>query len=199
MPKILHVNSYYITNKLQGELVYKLDEQGCQQFVFVPVSRDYERGINDVNNLKNTVIYYKKAFNTISRLIWPVKMWLIYKTFKQVVLSSFNTEIIHSHSLIVNEITAFKYYKKTKTPYVVTVRNTDINIFLSKSFIFRRIGENILNNASAVQFLSPAYRDIQLKKIFLLIRLKLSYLKHTLFQTGLMNFGLTILQKKLNS
>lgn len=164
MPEILHVNSYYITNKLHGELVSKLDERGWQQYVFVPVSRNIEICVNEVKDLRNTVFFYKKAFNRISRLIWPVKMWMIYKAFWQIVRGSSNPEIIHSHSLIVNGFIACRYNKKTKTPYVVTVRNTDINIFLTKSYIFRRIGEYILNHASAVLFLSPAYRDIQLKK-----------------------------------
>lgn len=163
MPKILHVNSYYITNKLHGELVSKLDEYGWQQYVFLPVSSNNEIGINEVKGLKSTIFVYKKAFNTLSRLIWPVKMWLIYKAFKQIILRYLNPEIIHAHSLIVNGLIAFRYFNKTKTPYVVTLRNTDINIFLSKSFIFRRIGEKILNHSSAVLFLSPAYRDIQLK------------------------------------
>lgn len=198
MPKILHVNSYYITNKLHGELVYKLDKQGWQQYVFIPVSRNNEKGLNEVKDLKNTVFFYKKAFNLVSRLIWPIKMWMIYKVFWQIVRGSFNPEIIHSHSLIVNGYIAFRYYKKTKTPYVVTVRNTDINIFLSKSFIFRRIGENILNHSSAVLFLSPAYRDIQLKKNISSDTFKKILPKTHIIPNGINDFWLDNVEKKPN-
>ncbi len=164
MSRILHVNSYYITNKLHSELVCKLDYQGWHQYVFIPVSSNKEKGINEVKELNNTFLFYDKAFNKFIRLIWPIKIWMIYKAFKRIIKNSFVPEIIHSHSLIVNGIVAYWYHKKTNTPYIVTVRNTDINIFLSKSFIFRRIGEKILNLANAVLFISPAYRDIQLKK-----------------------------------
>src|SRR5690606_41675924 len=59
--------------------------------------------------------------------------------------------------------------RSTIFPYTTlfrsTVRNTDINIFMKKSALFRWLGYKILESASAVVVLSPAYKEIQLKSV----------------------------------
>lgn len=49
-------------------------------------------------------------------------------------------------------------------PYVVAIRNTDVNVFLKKRIDLRKQGLKILKNASAIFFLSPSYRKQVLSK-----------------------------------
>lgn len=161
--KILNVNSYFITNRLHGELIKKLDEIGFKQTVFIPVEKNHQIGLNSIESLCNSKLYYKKCFNSITRFLWPVKMLQIWQGFNKLAKNLERPDIIHAHSLFVNGLIAWKFSKKTGIPFIVTVRNTDINIFLKKSVVFRRLGERILNEASVIMFLSTAYRDIQLR------------------------------------
>jgi glycosyltransferase involved in cell wall biosynthesis len=162
--KLLHINSYYITNKLHSELVKKLDEKGFTQTVFIPIGEKKQIGINKIKGLNNTKLIYDHCFNTFTRYFWPIKMMQIWFALKRTTKTIEKPNVIHAHSLIVNGLPAWYYSKKERIPFVVTIRNTDINIFLKKSRFFRKIGERILKDASDVIFLSAAYRDTQLKK-----------------------------------
>lgn len=161
---ILHINSYFITNKLHGELVKKMDEKGYSQTVFIPVENKNQIGLNHIESLNYTNLIYDKCFNSITRFIWPVKMVQIWHRLKKIMKTVDKPDIIHAHSLFVNGLIAWNYARKSNLPFVVTVRNTDINIFFKKNILFRRLGEKILLSADGVMFLSPAYRDLQLKK-----------------------------------
>ena len=60
---------------------------------------------------------------------------------------------------------ALKLKNEKNINYIVAVRNTDINIFFRYLFHLKKIGIDIMKNASKVVFLSPAYRDFVLEKI----------------------------------
>ena len=72
---------------------------------------------------------------------------------------------IHAHTLFNGGWAARQIKKKTGVPYVVSVRNTDLNVFLAIP-LFRKIAIKIVNDAAAVQFLSAAYKDAFIKKCF---------------------------------
>ncbi len=72
---------------------------------------------------------------------------------------------IHAHTLFNGGWAARKIRKKTGVPYVVSVRNTDLNVFLSIP-AFKKIAVKIVNDAAAVQFLSVAYKDAFIKKCY---------------------------------
>lgn len=163
MNEIIHINSYYISSTLHKELVSKLKNYGYKQHVYIPIGTKKHYGKYDLENSKNVKITYSYCFNKISRLLWPIKILKIWLDFKKVYRYNSN-QIIHAHTLIVNGIIAYLAYKKWKTPYIITIRNTDINFFLKRSFIIRKIATKILDKASVVITLSPAYKDIQLPK-----------------------------------
>lgn len=71
-------------------------------------------------------------------------------------------ECIYAHTLFNGGWAARQIKRKTGVPYVVLVRNTDLNVFLSIP-LFKRIAVKIVNDAAAVQFLSAAYEDAFIK------------------------------------
>lgn len=163
--KILHINSYYILNEVHSELTEKLDEQGVVQHLFIPVQAASDKGKNRLL-LNNAHYHYEHCFGPMDRKVWPLKMLNIWRRFKKVFGTIEKPDLIHAHTLIVNGWIAYWAWKKWEIPYVVTVRNTDVNVFLKRIAWLRKPAFRIMQEASAVIVLSPAYRDIHLKEIF---------------------------------
>lgn len=67
--------------------------------------------------------------------------------------------VVHAHTLFSDGALAYELCKKKHNPYIVAVRDTDINIFWKYFPHLRQYGRSILEGACSVVFLSPAYRD----------------------------------------
>ena len=83
-------------------------------------------------------------------------------------ISAVNVEdysLIHSHFLFSDGAVALRFNKTFGLPYVVAVRNTDVNIFLKYRPDLRSICYEILRKASVIIFISPCYREQLFKKI----------------------------------
>lgn len=165
MTDVFHINSYFVTNKVHCELVSKLDMVGLSQVIYIPVKNNSDISKNRPDDLTRGHVIYSHCFGPFARRLWPIKMVKIWLDFKK----HFKVnpgKVIHAHSLIVNGFIACLAKSKWGTPYIVTVRNTDINLFLKRYSFFRRLAHMILNQADKVITLSPAYGNIQLKRFF---------------------------------
>lgn len=162
---ITHINSYFIASPLHGELLSALDKKGIQQNVFVPVQYTEHVKRNLPKNLINSNVCYSNCFNAFHRYLWPLKMHRVWRSFKKH-YGEHPTQLIHAHTLMANGLIAYWAYKKWGTPYLVTVRNTDLNDFLKKLPFLKPLALKVLNHASHVVLISPAYRDEQLNKYF---------------------------------
>lgn len=161
---LIHINSYFLTNKLHEELVQSLCNANSSmvQTIYIPLNKRDAINCN-LKDQKSLKFIFSKAFSNFERYFWPLKMLAIYRDFNKKI--SFNKRTItHAHSLISNGFISYCLFKIKGFPYVVTVRNTDINIFMKKSVIFRKLGFRILDNAMAIIVLSPAYKNIQIKE-----------------------------------
>lgn len=199
---LLHINSYYATNSLHSELILKLSEKANKQIVFIPIAKKEDIKEYLFPGIKNTTVIFRRCFNTITRLIWPLKMIQIWRAFKSEFITAVSPDIIHAHSLIVNGLIAYINYKRTRTPYIVTIRNTDINIFMKNSIMFRKLGEKIISKASSVVFLTPAYKDLHLKKLISVASFKNLDKKSCFIPNGVNDFwirNLAASPKKLNA
>ncbi len=152
--KILHINCNFEGTKLHKNLVVKLNSLGVENHIFCPVSdKTY---YNDDIKLNVT-----KTFNKIDRILFKYKnMKITNKILELYNISDFN--IIHAHTLFTDGYNAYKLNKKYNIPYVVTIRNTDINTFFKYMIHLRSLGNKILLNASKVIFLSNSYKNILL-------------------------------------
>ncbi|KUO49310.1 MAG: hypothetical protein APF76_16030 [Desulfitibacter sp. BRH_c19] len=75
--------------------------------------------------------------------------------------------VVHAHSLFSNGYIALNLKRKFGKPYIVAVRNTDVNIFFKYMIHLRRLGVQILENADRIIFLSKAYRDKVMKMLMI--------------------------------
>lgn len=151
--KILHINSYYSGSMFYKNLYDYQLRSGIDISVFVPVSSS----INDRKDFGSSTTI-SKNHTKYDRFIFHLKQHKIYKD----IINKYDIKkfsIIHAHSLFTNGFIAMKLNKDFGIPYIVAVRNTDVNIFFKKMFHLRRVGVEILKNADRVIFLSETYKD----------------------------------------
>src|SRR5690606_32581977 len=65
---------------------------------------------------------------------------------------------IHAHTWYSDGGVAYLLSKKHRIPYVVTVRNSDLNVFYRYLIHERTIGRKILENAKKITFISAVYK-----------------------------------------
>lgn len=71
-------------------------------------------------------------------------------------------DVIHAHSLFSNGFIAYRIHQLIGLPYVVAVRNTDVNLFFRRMPHLRGLGVEILRNAGRIIFISQPYKQYTL-------------------------------------
>jgi len=152
--KVLH-----ICNGAQGNspfykfLFQALKKEKVEQSVIAPVWKTPTIDFEDIH-----CEYFYRDSGIISRLLFNRKIRKLIKfTIEKFEVKSF--DMIHAHTWFSDGAVAYQLFKKYKIPYVIAVRNTDINIFYKYFIHLRKIGEKILENASQIIFISPAYKE----------------------------------------
>lgn len=156
--RVLHINCNYISSALHCQLIDELNNQGVHNVVFAPIS---SATIRRVTPSKNDVV--AECFRKWDRICFDYKQSKIGKALDKA-LGEERFDLIHAYTLFTDGNTAMKRSLKTGEPYVVTVRNTDINAFLRWRPYLRPRAIKIMQNAKAVFFLSEAYRKTMFDK-----------------------------------
>lgn len=156
--KILHLNSYYFKRFFYKNLFEKQIEMGLSINVFIPV--DYNSKEEFDFGTYSTIC---KCFRDIDKYTFFTKQSKVYNS----IITEYdipNYDIIHAHSVFSNGFSAYRLYKHYSIPYIVVVRNTDVNVFFKKVIFLRKLGIRILNSASKIIFLSDTYKNTLLSK-----------------------------------
>ena len=157
--KILHINSYYSGSKFYKNLYESQNNMGFDIDVFVPVASNAK--FADFNYGKYTII--SRNHNKYDRLFFHIKHNKIFRDI-QAKYNISDYSIIHAHSLFSNGYIALKLKRKYAIPYIVAVRNTDVNVFFEKMIQLRSLGVEILKEAAHVIFLSKSYEEQVISK-----------------------------------
>lgn len=156
--RVLHINCNYIGTTLHQLMIEKLDALGIENEVFVPTF-DKNTAIIEVNNS----VFVAECFKRRDRYFFDYKQSKILKTLEEHYdIKSF--DLIHAYTLFTDGNAARILSKKYGVPYVVAVRNTDINTFFKKRLLLRNRGIQILKDSRKIFFLSNAYRKQCLEK-----------------------------------
>jgi glycosyltransferase involved in cell wall biosynthesis len=154
--KILHICSDFAKQDIYNQLVSNIEKNTlCDQYIFVPCRTFNELNVNKNNILTNVNYHYVNILNIFDRIFYHRK---IRKTTKSAMLFKSNIDIIHAHFLFSDGGVALEYFYKFNIPYIVAVRNTDINVFFKYLLHLRPKGIEILSNASKIIFLSNPYK-----------------------------------------
>ena len=190
--KILHINSYYSGSKFYKNLYDQQVNTGLDISVFVPTSSSVEN-ICDFGEYTTISVNHSRY----DRFIFHLKHTKILKDItKRYDIEKYS--LIHAHSLFSNGYIALKLNKKYGIPYIVAVRNTDVNTFFKRMLHLRRTGIEILKNANAIVFLSKSYRDEVIEK-YIPKEMKESMINKTsIIPNGIDDFWMVNKIRKLN-
>lgn len=152
--KILHINSYYSGGFFYKNLYDRQIDDKSHIDVYVPVANGMETSKLDLGKYTNVSHNHGKY----DRVFFHLKHKKIYNDIlKQYKIEDY--DLLHAHSLFSNGYIAYKLYKKYNRPYIVAVRNTDINVFFKRMVHLRKLGIDILREAKNIVFISKSYRD----------------------------------------
>ena len=160
--KIFHICSDYSKQALYNNLLTSISEKGVGQTVYVPVRSEEEIGKYRNQNLTNIDYKYSHILNKTDRLLYFKKIRKVESNILQDYAMA-NYSMIHAHFLFSDGGVAYNLHKKFKIPYVVAVRNTDLNIFFKYFIHLRKFALEILSNADQIIFLSPKYKEFLLE------------------------------------
>ncbi len=155
---VLHINCNYMSTALHQTMIEHLDKINIRNQVFAPIYTENRSVIQPNNN-----VTVAKCFKKRDRYVFYYKQAKIRKSLERNIDVK-DYDCIHAYTLFTDGNAAYTLSKKYNIPYVVAIRDTDVNFFLKKMFWMRKRGVKILKNASAVFFLSDAYRKLVMEK-----------------------------------
>ena len=153
--RVLHINCNYTNSALHRTMFRKLERYG-EHRVFIPSDglTPFEEQENETESV---------CFRRADRYIYFKKQAQIIRAAEKACdVAGF--DCIHAYTLFTDGNAAMQLSKKYGIPYVVAVRNTDINGFFIRWWLLRGRGIKVLENASAVFFLSEEYRATDTKR-----------------------------------
>ena len=157
--RVLHINGNYIYSSVHRAMIQHMDGAGIEDHVFVPV---YE-GTNEQRDLGKNVCV-RECFRKWDRLWFGYKQNKILRAARDAIADHPPFDLIHAYTLFTDGNCAMRLSRHLKVPYVVAVRNTDVSVFFKYMVHLRGKGIEIMEGASAVLFLSSAYRDHVIRK-----------------------------------
>lgn len=154
---VLHIASDFIATKVHVSLFKELAEQKVKQTIYCPIRHETHKGSNSFE-AAGTDIVYDFVIKPYHRYFYHIKRHDIFCSLqKRVDLNEI--DLCHAATLLTDGGQAYKIYKKYHIPYVVAVRNTDINGFLDKAPNTWLAARKILCNANKILFISQALMD----------------------------------------
>lgn len=154
--RVMHINSYYATGIFYKNFYDEQVKNGIDIDVFVSTSVPVNAVLGEYTTVS---INHRK----LDRYFFHLKHLKIYKDIKnQYKMNDYS--LVHAHSLFSNGYVAMKIKQDFGVPYIVAVRDTDINVFFKHMIYMRKLGINILKEASKIIFLSTSYRDMVIGK-----------------------------------
>src|SRR5690606_6051416 len=148
---ILHITNDYSGSTVYKNLVRELDNLGLSQIVYSQIKKQSEIGKNKVElNTEDSEIIYSHILNkTTDRFFYKQKIKKILKDIESKVDLT-KVHFIHAHTWYSDGGVAYLLYKKYKIPYIVTIRNSDLNVFQKYLIHERSFGSKTLENTEKV-------------------------------------------------
>lgn len=151
MINALQICSYYSSN------FYKLLFKELSQFDINSTVYYFAENGTQPGHLTPDV-KFSECYGSFDRLFFKKKEDKVLQAYDALGLGS-NFDIAHAHSLFANGYIAYKLKKRYGIPYVVAVRNTDVNVFFKYMPWLRKLGLDIMKEASHIVFISPSYKS----------------------------------------
>ena len=155
---ILHITNDFFGSSVYRNLVMSIDELGSKQVIYSPVRSDITKDIVELSNRNSKVICSYILNYHIDRLLYPYKIFKIYRDIQKKVDFS-KIDLIHAHTWYSDGGVAYLLSKKYNVPFVCAIRSTDLNVFHKKLFYIRPFGIKILESAKSIFLISESYKE----------------------------------------
>jgi glycosyltransferase involved in cell wall biosynthesis len=164
--KILHICNDFSNSKVHVNLYSQIDDSGLEQIVFQPLRRgnEIEPSVIKFSN-PNSKIIYSKAMSIYHRLFFRKKINFLYPDLIKGIDEN-KVDIQHATTLFSDGALAYKLNKLHNIPYLITVRNTDVNLFLNLRPDLYVLAKKILQNASRIIFISVSFKNKFFKNFY---------------------------------
>lgn len=149
---ILHISNGYVDSKVHSQLAKALDVLDVEQTVYCPVREERLLGKNRFKG-KHIKFVFSYCIKPWYKYVYQYKRWRLYHDMKRR-LDIGHYDVIHAATLFSDGGLALKVHDEFGTPYIVAVRNTDINTYIKRLKHTHHIGIRILENASKIVFIS---------------------------------------------
>lgn len=155
--RVLQISCGYVFSKIYYNLFNAMNSSGVEQIVYGPIRKDekmyIERYISDKFDLVCPCILKKWH-----RITYHYKQHVLFKDLlSRIEVKKY--DIVHAHTLLTDGGLAYKLKKKYGIPYVVAVRNTDINSFLDGMPHTWNDARKILLNSERIFFISQGLKE----------------------------------------
>lgn len=164
---VLHIANSYGGTEVYTRLIQELDGLGIKQTIFVP--------LNPNNRIRKG--NFPIEFRTIdSLIIYSTELELFHRYFYNLKIKKILSEIekhidltkidlIHAGLFTSDGAVAYELSKKYSIPFIVAIRNTDVNVYYKQMWWKRRYFHSILESSSSAIFISHAYKKLFAKMI----------------------------------
>jgi len=168
MQKIIHICNNFISSKVHRHLCVALAGfEDVLQVVYVPVRRSSDIGVNRISDER---VEFKYAiYPRFGLRFFPFfKVLFNFLKFSYFIKASSREAnerggLILAHTLWSDGAIAYLSFIFFKTPYIVVLRNSDLNWFIPKLPHYRWLVRRIIASAQSVIFVSPVYERRFLK------------------------------------
>lgn len=150
---VLHVCSNY-ANDLYYELFHSLEDCGVRNQVFF-----YTWNGSPLVQSKSEINADRvECYPRFLRYFFSIKEKKVVNCAKSL-YSGETYDLIHGHTLFTDGFAAMKLAEVLGIPFIVSVRNTDVNTFFRYRLNLRNVGVKILDRAAKIVFISETYRE----------------------------------------
>lgn len=156
--KLIHINSYLDGSPFYKNLYQIQQKNGLDLSVYLPISYRKKKP-----NVLEDYVIFSRCYPQYYRMFFHLKHSCIWKDIQKKVDGA-RVDLVHAHSLFSNGYIAYLMKKTYGVPYMVAVRNTDVNVFFKYMMHLRPLGLRILREADAVIFISEPYKEAVMGK-----------------------------------
>lgn len=193
---VLHICNDLFYSKVHTNLYRELDNAEVEQIVFSPVRKSTPE--NNTFEGQHTTFRYAHILKRVHRLFFFHK---VEKTVREIekTVDLNRISCIHATTLFSDGMVAMELHRKYGIPYLVAVRNCDMNAFLRYMPHLWWVHRAVLKHADKVIFITPNLRQRLLKHPTLWMMNKKVANKSIVIPNGINDYWLNNLHTEKNT
>lgn len=163
MKKCLHISNDFTGSKVHSNL-YNAVSGSFEQTIFLPVrKRDQVKKARELVSSFEGQLLVSDMLRPYHRILFRNKIKFLYRNLKPY-LNENSFDVVHATMLFSDGALALRIFREYNIPYIVTVRGTDVNLFLKYRPDLFGLAKEIISNAYRVIFISQAHFSIFKKR-----------------------------------